>query len=139
LVASAPAGTQRADDPAVKHDETLWRLIAPHWYPADPSTGRRAIDEAAFAHNREVSALRSSLVSEAQVKGRFPDHGIAELPVGEVRKAGCVIQIKDDPSWPPQAHAVIKKAPDGTRLKPAQIAALTRLANANLRLAPNVP
>jgi phosphohistidine phosphatase SixA len=131
-----PAGAQQA---GVKDDEVLWRLIAPHWYPADPSTGLRAIDEAAFSHNSEVSALRSALVSEADVKQHFPNHGIAELPVAEVKKAGCIVQIKDEQPWPTGAHVVIRKAPNGSRLKPRQIFALTQLANANLRLPPNVP
>jgi hypothetical protein len=134
-----PTASQRLDDPEVKDDEELWRLIAPDWYPADPTTGERAIDEAAFSHNKQVSALRSSLVTEAEVKQHFPDHGIAALPVAEVRKSGCVIRIEDQPPWPAKAHVVIRKSPNGTRLKPAQILALTQLANANLRVPPNVP
>lgn len=113
----------------MKDDEALWRLIAPHWYPTDPITGQRSVDEAAFSHNSEVSALRGSLISEPDVRKYFPDHGIAELPVDEVRMAGCVIQIRDEAPWLLKAHVVIRKAPNGTRLKPKQILALTQLAN----------
>ncbi len=134
-----PTASQQLDDPEVKDDEELWRLIAPDWYPADSSTGLRAIDEAAFSHNKQVSALRSSLVTEAEVKRHFPNHGIAALPVAAVRQSGCVIQIDDQPPWPTKAHVVIRKSPNGSRLKPAQILALTQIANANLRVPPNVP
>jgi hypothetical protein len=121
--------------------ETVWRLIAFSWWKNDPLTGLTVVDEAAFQNWKGVSVVRPLLLGVtpiAYVQQRFPKHGIAELDsklipsIGTANGGdGCVLEFEDDLQyWPPDAHIVIKKAPDGSRLKARHATGLTILANA---------
>lgn len=122
------------------NDETLWRLVEFSWWKNDPVSGLLVVDEAAFQNWKGVSVVRPLLLGVtpiADVQQRFPKHGIAELDskliplVGtENGGDGCILEIEDDlRHWPKDAHVVIKKAPDGSRLKPRHAVGLAALAN----------
>jgi hypothetical protein len=122
------------------NDETVWRLIDFSWCKNDPVNGLLVVDEAAFQNWKGISVVRPLLLGMtpvAYVQQRFPRHGIAELDsklipsVGtENGGDGCILEIEDDlQHWPKNAHVVIKKAPDGSRLKARHAVGLAALAN----------
>jgi hypothetical protein len=109
---ASPSSVQSVDDPRIKPNDILLRMVPPEHYPIDPSTGRRYVYSALFNTTRRGASVLRKGMAEAVIQQYFPECGIAEMIADEIRKAGCVIAIEEDPffpHWPKDAHAVIYK------------------------------
>jgi hypothetical protein len=128
------SGAAVADDIRVKPGEKIWRLIPKHWYQPN-SSGRPEVIEAAFLD--EVSVLRASIglidlgVVDAAKGGKFKGWGVVELDSTDIRSAGCIFEVHDEPEWPSESHAILRRDTGGKNLRAthSQVPKLLKLAN----------
>ena len=91
--------------------------------------------EAAFLD--EISVLRASIglidlaVVDAAKGGKFKGWGVVELDATEIRGAGCIFEVHDEPEWPSGSHAILRRDSGGKTFKVShnQVSKLTTLAN----------
>jgi len=127
-------GAAVADDTRVKSGEKIWRLIPKQWCQPN-SLGKQEVIEAAFLD--EVSVLRASTglidlaVVDTAKSGKFKGWGVVELDATEIRAAGCIFEVHDEPEWPSSSHAILRRDSGGKKLKAthSQVSKLTQLAN----------
>jgi hypothetical protein len=109
------------DDQRVRPGEAIWRLIQINWYLPDPNIpgSKNKIQEHAFSG--DLSVLRHTLVSEKLVDSAhnriFTKFGILELNADDIRKAGLVFEYEHDSEWGQDAHFLLRRVGQDSKLQ----------------------
>ncbi len=109
--------TERADDPAIRNEDELWRFVHPTQLYFDPQTNRLRPKSGAFIDRNtgEMSVDVARLTSLDVVRDRKPQHSIARFTAGDVRMMETKYLVCSDPILPDNpsqeppnpAHAVV--------------------------------
>lgn len=118
--------TERVDDPAIRDDEILWRLVHPSQIKVDPETGNRIPSCGAFHPSDEMSVHRASLTTSEIVLANYPQHSLVEFPAGVARSVECIVVSDPLPDNP--AHALVCGKSSGGRLSMSQAKQIARQA-----------
>lgn len=100
--------TERADDPAIRNEDVLWRFVHPSQLHFDPQMQRVRPKSGAFidGNTGEMSVDVARLTSLGVVRQRNPKHGIAKFTAGEVRTMETKYVVCSDPILPDNAEQV---------------------------------
>lgn len=109
--------TERADDPAIRNEDELWRSVHPSQLFLDPQTKRIRPKSGAFIDRNtgEMSVDVARLTSLDAIRHRRPQHSFAKFTAGDVRTMESGYRVCSDPILPNNleheppnpAHAVV--------------------------------
>lgn len=111
------------DDPLIFGAIVVYRRVSAQYVTFD-TNGDAVMSDGAF-RTMELSLFRSDRVTQAEVLTGYPNDGLAEITVQEIRDARCIVAVDE----PPPGHLVARRADHpGKRISASSATKMTRTA-----------
>jgi hypothetical protein len=116
------------DDTSLSADLVVYRRIQPSQAAKDMN-GEWIISDGAFRTDA-LSVFRADRVTPSEVLKNNPNDGVAEITVGEIRAANCIV-MTDEP--PPGHICAYRRDQPKTRISGGNAAKMSRAAKLTIR------
>ncbi len=111
------AGPAYEDDPSIRDDSALWRIIHPNWIVPDDNERGWRVSSAAFDDSKDgspLSVLLSEIIASTgrtadDLVARFAGYGLATITAGVARAQRQGIARTPEPDEPAHASVFGKK------------------------------